>query len=589
MATSDSPLNVPDVTLAVAVEAQSGGGTAGAGAVEPSAEYFSDDFSSGDWNKPRPGDGANFWVSNSFGSVVTMSPDGWPTVIYNGSSTYNELVEDSRDWTAKEGDNCLRVRYNANSTDNAIQQWKIQESDAMTEIHMAFWLRVPVNFRKAGENNKLIIMWMDGRSQNGVGSTVGMEYRGTDSAEWYVKVGAGDNTVVGSDQGNAPWITYPDDQGRWMRIVFAAKAESAPEASDGWVKVWRRWEDMDYFENTHNIQNQPIKLPDDPASPQGFVECEILGWPNGPFAEDTEFLLDDLRISATPLVPAGTEGVGGTPVDVTVPEADLVVDTFESADFSAPTGPAPSKNVAGFYWHNLQRISIVNDSDYVVHDGTNTISNGPYPDRLWENGPGFSGSHSMRFRYQAGSEMTEGSFGLGQYYTELWVRRWVRVPINYYHGSLNNKWFSIFPTRTRYDEKGTLTVQTRPDGSDGSAQVVYQDGGVTSGETGWTPYISVPADRGRWMQIVYRVKQASSPTANDGIFQHWRRWADESAFTLIHSKTNAQLYNEIDPNGFKEGYVFGWANDPYTENTEFLMDDFELSTQPLVPAGTEGL
>lgn len=285
-------------------------------------------------------------------------------------------------------------------------------------------------------------------------------------------------------------------------------------------------------------------------------------------------------------VARGAASGGG---DIVLPEADLVVDTFESADMLAPDGPYPSKNTAGFEWYNNNRCSIVTMDE---QDG---------PVAVWNSGAIYNpdedstkdwtakeGQYCMRARYPAGNEMAEISFRFAEYHTDLWFRRWVRVPTNFTHGSLNNKWFAIFPTRTTYDEKGTTTFQTRPNGS-GGANAVFQDGGVTNGEAGSTPYISVPNDRGRWMQIVYRLKWASSNTANDGIIKHWRRWEDESEFTLIHSKTDAQLYNTNDSNGMKEGFVFSWANDPYDVETEFLMDVFEVSTKPLVPAGTEGL
>ena len=298
------------VSLNVAGSSGSGPGTPGVLPAMEAANYFTDGFESGDWTKARPGDGAGFWTSNSYASVVTStqgSTPGTSTVVYNGSAV-NIEVNDGRDWTAIEGDYCLRVRYNAGSSDNATQHWKIQESDAMPEIYMGFKLRVPVNFKKRGTNNKLIILWMDGRGNLGNGSTTGMEFRGTDDAGWYVKVGEGDQ-VLGGDQGYAPWISYPEDQGRWMTIVFYSKAESSPGASDGVVKVWRAWEGDSEFELTHNITGQPIKLPDNASDPQGFCECEMLGWPNGTYAEDTEFLMDDVRISSIPLVPAGTAGL----------------------------------------------------------------------------------------------------------------------------------------------------------------------------------------------------------------------------------------------------------------------------------------
>lgn len=295
------------VALAVAEIAAGGGGI-----TMPAADYFSDDFESADWNKARPG-GGNFWTNMPACSIVTKTAGSTPgvsTMVYDGSPTNVEIF-DGRDWTAKNGDHALRVRYAAGTHNNSKAQWKIQDADALPEIYVAFWLRVPENFRKGtsgGDNNKLFWLWMDGRSGEGNGSTVGMEFRGTDSANWYCKVGAG-SSAVGGDQGSVPWIAYPTDQGRWMEICIYAKVESSPGADDGLMKVWRRWDGENAFTNTHNLTGQPIKLPDSPAAPQGFVECEMMGYPNAAYAADTEFLLDDVRVSSTPLVPAGTEGL----------------------------------------------------------------------------------------------------------------------------------------------------------------------------------------------------------------------------------------------------------------------------------------
>ena len=174
---------------------------------------------------------------------------------------------------------------------------------------MGFKLRVPTNFRKREGNNKLLIMWMDGRGSTGSGASTSMEFRGTDGANWFVKVAPGNYQGTSGDQDPVPFITYPDDQGRWMTIVFYSKVESSPGASDGVVKVWRAWEGDSEFEFTHHITGQSIKLPDNASDPQGFRGCEMLGWPNGTYYETTEFLMDDVRISSTPLVPAGTAGL----------------------------------------------------------------------------------------------------------------------------------------------------------------------------------------------------------------------------------------------------------------------------------------
>lgn len=292
------------------------------------------------------------------------------------------------------------------------------------------------------------------------------------------------------------------------------------------------------------------------------------------------------------LVTADGQTNWGDYVNVATPEPTMVFDSLESALFDNPTGPAPAKNTIGFDYpgqYNVS-VSITRNDGFIVANKQGAIEPplGPFPEKEIEAAPGSDGQHSMRFRYSAGGNQTELGYEWTNYLTEVWMSYWIKVPINYLHGSLNNKFFAIFPTRATYDQAGTLTIQTRPDGS-GGAVLRYQDGGVTVGETGTVPFISVPSDRGRWMHVVMRFKRASTSTANDGAYQFWRRWQDEAAYTLMHSKLNAQLYNNTDPNGFRKGFIFGWANDAYASDTEWYLDKMQVSDQPLVPAGTEGL
>ncbi|MCH2533290.1 MAG: hypothetical protein MK008_02485, partial [Bdellovibrionales bacterium] len=167
-----------------------------------------------------------------------------------------------------------------------------------------------------------------------------------------------------------------------------------------------------------------------------------------------------------------------------------------------------------------------------------------------------------------------------KHYSDLLLSYWIRVPLNFTQGSLNNKFLSLWPET--YDRKGTVTWQTRPNGNDG-ANLVVQDGGVTSGEVLSTPFISVPNDRGRWMQIVVRVKAASSSSSNDGIIQLYRRWEDQTSFQKLHDKSSANTWDTTSAEqGISQGYILGWANDAYSVDTEWLVDDFAVTSEPLI-------
>lgn len=244
----------------------------------------------------------------------------------------------------------------------------------------------------------------------------------------------------------------------------------------------------------------------------------------------------------------------------------VFTDSFESGNMSAT-------NAHSFGWGNNNRTSIVTEEGVVYAGGEKDI---PIPSgRDWSTYDNL-GHHHLRFYYKAGEPMTEQRFKLGRHYQDLWLSYWLRVPTNFEHGSLNNKFLSVWPTR--YDRAGTVTWQTRPNGS-GGANLVYQDGGVTSGETGSAPFISVPEDQGRWMHVVARVKSATGPDAHNGVIQFFRRWAGENSYKLIHEKTSADIWDDDSTEqGISQGYIMGWANDPYDMTTEWFLDEFSVHT-----------
>jgi uncharacterized protein YjdB len=264
------------------------------------------------------------------------------------------------------------------------------------------------------------------------------------------------------------------------------------------------------------------------------------------------------------------------------PEGDLFFDGFETASLSTDTN--------GFSWASTNRTSIVRSDGCVVFNGE-VISNCGNEDREWESRPGSGGSHALRFRYASGQAMTEQRFSIGSAQKELWASWWLRVPVNFEHldgpSSDNNKLFMFW--MDEYSNRGdgsTVGMEYRPDGSGGSRWYVKVSPGRESnlgGDQGSTPFISYPSDQGRWMKIVVRIKAETSADAADGLMQVWRRWEGESSFTQTHNQTNQPIrLPSGGPNGITAGYLMGYANSAYGQDTEFLIDDFTLSTGSLL-------
>jgi hypothetical protein len=246
----------------------------------------------------------------------------------------------------------------------------------------------------------------------------------------------------------------------------------------------------------------------------------------------------------------------------------LFVDSFESGDLR-------KDDESGFSWSG-------SSEGYVVrHQSASAV-----PD----------GEHTMVFTYNAGQEWKEKRFDLGKAYPDIWFRFWIRVPHNYEHthpnASSNRKLFALW--MDDYSNKGlgpTVLWEFWKDGAKGSRVTVHwSEGGYKSagGHQQRQQFITYPKDLGRWMQLVFRVKAASSPTAKDGIVQMWRRWQGEEEFTQLHEITWANIaMPHTGPYGWTKGYLMGWANATYPERTEWHIDDFTISTRSLLEITSE--
>lgn len=273
--------------------------------------------------------------------------------------------------------------------------------------------------------------------------------------------------------------------------------------------------------------------------------------------------------------------------DFALPAANKYINGLESA--SKTTDDPNGINVDGFAWVSSNGIpfSIVRSDGYVVWSAGNpggAILSGPFPANEWENAPdGTDGTHAFRARYPGSfnSQFAEQRFNLGADYPDLWIRYWIRVPINFIHNdsnpSNNNKWLSLW--QNTYDDTFTRTWEYWPDGADGS-EISWHVGG--GGHVNYEPFITYPTDQGRWMQVVHHLKVSSAPDVADGVLQMYRRWSDESGWTTIHDRTDIVINLDTGRTGFRNGFILGASNSDWADVTEWLIDRFEVSTTSLI-------
>jgi hypothetical protein len=261
-------------------------------------------------------------------------------------------------------------------------------------------------------------------------------------------------------------------------------------------------------------------------------------------------------------------------------------DSFESGDLSAgQTGE--------LVWESTNRTSLVKRDpqlgDMVIFNGSGAVEL-LESDKDWR---AKDGQVSMRFDFKAGKNAwAEQRFSLQTAQPEIWIRYWLRVPTNFQHvagNPSNHKLLALW--MDDYSSKGagpSVIWEFWSDGNGGSELAYhYSPGGhrVAGAHKQQKPFISYPADRGRWMQIAMHVKAASSASANDGVIRLYRRWDDEKDFTLLHDDTSADIAAPTSgPFGWKAGYFMGWSNPGYQEPTEWLLDDVALSGSSLLDA-----
>lgn len=255
----------------------------------------------------------------------------------------------------------------------------------------------------------------------------------------------------------------------------------------------------------------------------------------------------------------------------------IVYDSFESGDMSKTSS-------YGFKWADSKRNPVITVDARV---STSSLVDRPTPEiSQWE---AKTGTHALIMRYETGDSWTEKRFSFAEPQPEIWMSFWLRVPINYSHPDVgvkdNQKLFYLW--QDGYSTKGegsSVGMEFRGDGNGGSYFYgKISAGGYTGsgGDSGRTQFITVPRDRGRWMHLVAHIKSESARGAGDGAFEVWRKWENETDYTQTQNLTNKTIRVATAVPGFANGYLMGWANAAYPVDTEFLIDDFALSTTPL--------
>jgi hypothetical protein len=205
-----------------------------------------------------------------------------------------------------------------------------------------------------------------------------------------------------------------------------------------------------------------------------------------------------------------------------------------------------------------------------------------------------SGGCSLKFTFAAGTEgadsWSEQRFALGKHLGELyiqWYQYWPAgnenpsVGPRYHHrrdkGPNNNKFLRLWDDDYHH-YRVKLGFSTLPK-SNGDSQMITEYGtpghAVGAGRTTGDAYAINEGRRGRWVKIQIHVRLASLAN-NDGIIGMWMdgtRTIGNFGLPLFPGSVSA--------NYLRNGYLMGWANSGFTQQTSTYIDDVVIAGYPI--------
>lgn len=234
------------------------------------------------------------------------------------------------------------------------------------------------------------------------------------------------------------------------------------------------------------------------------------------------------------------------------------------------TGSYASAN--GFHWESPVRVSVSSER-------------------------AFSGRYALRFSYPGVAKGEDGwseqRFDMGRYTPEVWIEYMVYVPTNYRHRNErgnNNKFIVLWK-----DTYGSLSGEWQI-----SWEYTRRNDGSSFGRfmsSRWDqPYVTdlvsgtYPGPResieliggagpmkiGQWNRVRFMAKAATSRTSENG---ESRLWVNE---TLVLRYTAGRFYGSDPSKGnatLRRGYLFGWSNSGFDEETVFYVDEIKFYTR----------
>lgn len=195
------------------------------------------------------------------------------------------------------------------------------------------------------------------------------------------------------------------------------------------------------------------------------------------------------------------------------------------------------------------------------------------------SGVGRTGS-AMQYTYLGNLDDTKDAFAEARFdlkaeYKNLTIKFDLYIPKNYVHQKPsdridNNKFFRLWRVQYTVGDHIGASMLSEPDG-DSLLGVDYKldpTWGITTGINPTENFISA-ADRGSWMAVRIEVEAPKSSTEFGAI----RIFKNGKIFVETNKVTDVEPGEQ----GWRFGYLLGWANSGFKETTIIYLDNVEVS------------
>lgn len=196
-----------------------------------------------------------------------------------------------------------------------------------------------------------------------------------------------------------------------------------------------------------------------------------------------------------------------------------------------------------------------------------------------------SGTYSLRFRYGPDAlgedSFSEQRFNFGRNLSEVWIEYMIRLPENFVHRSdppSNNKFVALWANV--YSGVGSdveaIVEFDRVSDTQSRARMLglgeqYVDGGYDIRREGYhNPNLLSTSWAGEWRRVRMHWKISSGSGIDDGI---WEGWIGDE---LMWQSNGFVFWYPGGNNFIRNGYLLGWSNSGFTEQTDFFIDDFKV-------------